>query len=198
MIFDKDYDRTLCLILYADKNNRYEIANLIRIIPKELIDRIQNISMNDDITDKIEFSKAVRDDMGVLSLFKVKIDKYSLRIQLSYFDDNLERAYDIDLGKINYDMINDDDLIYIGSYYHGNTGSFLGIGPVVVNADGFGYEMYVNEDNKLTIQVSGSKFLFDYQYDKVVNFDVNNVDINMEDLLDNNSVNKLVRGKRKR
>ena len=66
---------------------------------KELIDRIQNISMNDDITDKIEFSKAVRDDMGVLSLFKVKIDKYSLRIHDILYDNYIvSDDYSVELG----------------------------------------------------------------------------------------------------
>lgn len=196
MVFSKDYDKTLWLILYADKNNRYDIANFIRIIPKELLERIGNEVMNGNISDKIEFSRAVRDDNGELSMFKVKIDKYSLRIQLSSWDNNFEYAYDIDLGKIDFSKINENDLTYVGSYYYGKTGAFLGVGPTIVNADGFGYEMYVNEDNNLMVQVSGSKFLFDYQYDKLVNMDMNLVNLELDDLLSNNSVNKLIRGKR--
>lgn len=196
MVFSKDYDKTLWLILYADKNNRYDIANFIRIIPKELIERIRNVLMNGDILDKIEFSKAIRDDDGVLSLFKIKIDKYSLRIQLSILDNNMESAYDIDLGKIDFSKVNEDDLTYVGSYYYGKSGAFLGVGPTILNADGFGYEMYIDEDNNLMIQVSGSKFLFDYQYDKKINIDMNQVNVELDDLLNNNSVNRLVRGKR--
>lgn len=196
MVFSKDYDKTLWLILYADKNNRYDIANFIRIIPKDLIERIRNVLMNGNISDKIEFSKAIRDDDGILSLFKIKIDKYSLRIQLSIWNNNMESAYDIDLGKIDFSKVNEDDLTYVGSYYYGKSGAFLGVGPTILNADGFGYEMYVNEDNNLMIQVSGSKFLFDYQYDKKINIDMNQVNVELDDLLNNNSVNRLVRGKR--
>ena len=196
MVFSKDYDKTLWIILYADKNNRYDIANFIRIIPKDLIERIRNVLMNGNISDKIEFSKAIRDDDGILSLFKIKIDKYSLRIQLSIWNNNMESAYDIDLGKIDFSKVNEDDLTYVGSYYYGKSGAFLGVGPTILNADGFGYEMYVNEDNNLMIQVSGSKFLFDYQYDKKINIDMNQVNVELDDLLNNNSVNRLVRGKR--
>lgn len=198
MVFSKDYDKTLWLILYADKNNRYDIANFIRIIPKDLIERIRNVLMNGNISDKIEFSKAIRDDDGVLSLFKIKIDKYSLRIQLSIWDNNMESAYDIDLGKIDFSKVNEDDLTYVGSYYYGKSGAFLGVGPTILNADGFGYEMYIDEDDNLMIQVSGSKFLFDYQYDKKINIDMNQVNVELDDLLNNNSVNRLVRGKRMR
>ena len=72
MIFNKDYVITLCFIFYADKNNRYEIANLIRIIPKELIDRIQNISMNDDITDKLNLVRLLEMIWGFFLYLKLR------------------------------------------------------------------------------------------------------------------------------
>lgn len=194
MVFGDGFDKTLLLILISDKNNREQIINLIKSVPLELMERIQNVLSNkDNCLRLVELNQFIRDDNGNNLMFRISINESNLRIKLSkwkQYGNNYEEEYDLDLGKISLDMIPDDDIIYIGSFYNSISELFLGIGPMFINSDGVGYELYIGEDNKLVVQISGNRI-----YDKKINMDILSVDFRYNDLNDKN-IKRLIKGKR--
>lgn len=198
MVFGDGFDKSLLLILIADRHNREQIARLVSLIPRELINKIQDELKNrksDNNFKSLEFTKAIRDDNGTTSMFRIKINNNSLRIQLSIWGQNIqntEEVYDLDLGKIDLEHINDSDLTYVGSYYFSYSSLFMGIGPMICESDGVGYEIYINDKDKFVIQVTGN-----HVYDKAINNDILSNSIMIEDLISRSSVNNLVRRKKK-
>lgn len=194
MVFGDGFDKTLLLILISDKNNREQIINLIKSVPLELMERIQNVLSNkDNCLRLVELNQFIRDDNGNNLMFRISINESNLRIKLSkwkQYGNNYEEEYDLDLGKISLDMIPDDDIIYIGSFYNSISELFLGIGPIFINSDGVGYELYIGEDNKLVVQISGNRI-----YDKKINMDILSVDFRYNDLNDKN-IKRLIKGKK--
>lgn len=188
MIFSNDIDKTLYLILANDKKNREDIANLIYNIPKDLIVRIQDKLKeiyDDNSLSDIELCKALRDDDGVTSMYKILVFYNGVRIKLSRWNNQDEWVYDLELCDVNLDE-------YIGSYFCSNSSLFLGIGPMIVRANGVGYEIYEDEFGNDIIRISSNKV-----YNKKVDVSEIPCDISFSNLVNKREINKLVRRKKR-
>ena len=105
MIFSKEIDRTLFLILYSDKKNRDLIANFIYNLPKRLVERICFVVNNSLLSGKIKsdiITDAFKND-ELMSIYRVDVSVDRIKISLSkwYFNDR-EEEYNIELCVIPY------------------------------------------------------------------------------------------------
>lgn len=131
MIFDKDFDRTLWMILSADKKNRNRITEFIRSIPSELYQKIQKsisvykeyesserfdsgyldetlLSGNYETHDRILYWYELDDDFGSLELgYSVyNGEKYeeAFELTLEPYNNKIEYFEDECIGNLDYDI----------------------------------------------------------------------------------------------
>lgn len=199
MIFNDEIDRSLFLILSFDIRYREQIAKLIYNIPKDLIERIQNVlsDMNNDVSKTVELNKAFRDDDDITSMYKVIASNDSLRIKLSRWNSQYEEdIYDIDLGYVCLDkdfssiLFKNNDLLYLGSYFFSSSRLFLGIGPMVSKGNGVGYNLFDNMNGDYVVEIDSNKIC-----EKRLNLQMIPNEIFLEDLSNKKNINRLVRKK---
>lgn len=128
MLFDKNFDRSLWLIIASDKVSRERIGRIISFLPQEEYDQLQkeiehyykNKSTGD--VDRIVFNKTFvgKDDFNYY--FRVQICSNELNVKICRWiekSDRLEEDYELNLVSIsNEDLVNMEYLKngYIGSY----------------------------------------------------------------------------------
>ena len=200
MIFSDEYDRTLRLILLYDKKNRYEIAKLLNCLPLELFENIRigiNKCRNEENKDDILINKAIRDTDGRTLMFRIKIERDKLRINLSRWINDLEENYEFEIVPLMLDCSQEsllldkykDDIIYIGGFSMicSRLSSFLG-NTIVSEYNCMQYELY--EDNKCNIIIQLSD---DIIKEKVVKLDMISSDIRLEDICSKKNIRRLIR-----
>lgn len=195
MIFNREFDSSLWMILNADKKYRTSIARIISSIPSGLLKRVQDELQKEIIDNSKEkiLTSAIRDIRGNTYMFKISISSNDLKIKLlawNQFEDDSEYEYDIDLVKFNLEQF-DDDISYIGSFFFEERYSSFLLNSLIVNSDGLGYEIYENTDSKMVVQISGNEV-----YDRIVDLTKLPSDFSQEDLSSKNSFKKLIRGKK--
>lgn len=195
MIFNREFDSSLWMILNADKKYRTSIARIISSIPSGLLKRVQDELKKEIIDNSKEkiLTSAIRDIRGNTYMFKINISSNDLKIKLlawNQFEDDSEYEYDIDLVKFNLEQF-DDDISYIGSFFFEERYSSFLLNSLIVNSDGLGYEIYENTDSKMVVQISGNEV-----YDRIVDLTKLPSDFSQEDLSSKNSFKKLIRGKK--
>ena len=111
MIFDRNYDNILWLLIDGDKNNRDIIINFIKSIPSELLIKIQeaileynNYKLDKENKDYVGFNGDMYDKNGNLYSFNIDDDSDVLRLSRSTY--NYGKYYnDFDLVLSSYNDI---------------------------------------------------------------------------------------------
>lgn len=199
MIFNNNFDKSLWLILASDKHRRMEIANFLNLIPKDVLDKISyhlKSDMAEDTT--IKFNNATRDLLENTYLYKIEMSKKKLTIKYSKWGqsiDETEENFELSLVSLSEDLIKEvgfSDSIYLGGCYSNNVSLFLN--ALFVKCDGYFYYAYFDDvKQKVVVEILGNKV-------KEKSIDLNMIpdDINLCDLEDKKSINRLVRIKRRR
>lgn len=205
MVFNEEFDRTIWIILASDKDNRFNIAEFIYNMPRELLEKIYNqlklySSDNDNKAMKSnDFRKALRDKDGNNYFYTVDMDSQEIKINLKKWNsssDKLEENIGLSLYAISIEdltNIEEDFPLYIGNYHY-NTSGFLNpfSSTLVVLGDERDYEIFENTILGLKISVTDDNRTF-----RRVNIKNMPQDISLSDLGDRCSVNRLVRGRKK-
>lgn len=204
MVFNEGFDNTIWMILSSDKKYREEIAKFIYNLPKEIYDSIceylKDYSYDREYND-YEFrniKKLIRDNDGINNFYCLEICPYKIKINLKRWDsanDKLNEDIQLLIYYCNMNELNDMEYpVCLGNYsYNGSRflnpfSSFL-----IVNSDDMEYEIYDNNDIEVMISVVGS-----YEFDKIINLNNMHQELELSDLRDRRSVNRLVRGRKKK
>lgn len=209
MIFDKDYDKALWMMLKVDKRNRERIAGFIRSIPDTLIREIQesffkvqakreNYNLFNDMS-STNFSGQYESHDKILYWFNISMDFNSLDMGYSIFNGiNYEKAFEITLiSNKDLNLLENFDEEWLGSIeydIHGVTVDdkvyFIGSSMNEYNFVKTPFGIFiVNINNKKTFKQRGiNKFNIDDIPEEIFREDINS----------RCNVNRLVRSRKKR
>ena len=199
MIFSNNYgfDRTLWFILVCDRENRYDIAKLIREVPKDLFDRIhfelENCCCGDVDLPLKKFNKAIRTDDGGTYFYTISINRSMIILRLSIWkgsDNTYQEVIQLTLYPISLEKIQKIDSVnpsFIGDYFHTISRlSFLS-NTLVVDGNDREYELLDGNVYDVIVQT------VDGDYEKIIDIDRIPNDINFDDLDNRKSINRLIR-----
>lgn len=199
MIVDNDFDKVLWIMLASDKKNRMDIAKLIYSLPEEIIDGIKKALVDRDKLEKVEFSHSVGNFIEGLTLFRVIIDGEYLKIKLSKFNyhgNETEDTEELEMAIMSMDKIMDKayrDIIYLGGYSYNFVDSALGSNFILSLCNGAGYEMFLDPDGKIIVQVGDNRV-----YQREIDLDRMPKEIDRDSLDNRRMVKRLVKGGSKR
>lgn len=204
MVFNSGFDNSLWLILSSDKKYRFDIAQFIYNLPKELYDSVCNqlkeYNCNrDNISYEYKcFRKAFRDNNGVNSYYNIEMNPYEIRIKLKRWEntwDKFQENINLSLFSISFSNLEDfDDSLCIGSYYY-DTSRLLNpcSTGVIIIGDERNYELDEIDEMNLKISITD-----DDRKTVNVKFDKKPQDVSFDDLGERQNVNVLVKGRKKR
>ena len=203
MVFNSGFDNSLWLILSSDNKYKFNIAEFIYNMPKELYDSIYNqlkeYNQNEDLIDYDVkcFKKAIINHNGINSYYVVEMTPCEIRISLKRWNsvaNKLNEDIEIRLFSLNTDELENMEYpINFGSYKY-NSSRFLDPFGLILTSlgDEREYEIYDNDNMMLNISIS-----FDSELDRKVSLRLMPKEMDFKNLSDRRSVNKLVRGRKK-
>lgn len=193
MIFSKNFDNTLWLMIRSDKKNRYDIIKLVSSIPKDLLDELNIFFHCGSLLKEKKIRKALRDSFGNTCLFDIYISDTEIKIDLSKWglSDDCEEFYELNLKSISLDkelVFDTLDSFYIGSYFWRITKPIILFNEVVVitKCNMLSYELLDVSSSKIVIR------LFD-EYSKVKEISLEKIpdEIYLDDFKSYSKVKKL-------
>ena len=204
MVFNTGFDNKILMILSSDKKYRFNIAEFIYNLPKDLYNRICEYLKEHDYNrenDGDEFrtiNKLIRDEDGLNNYYYIEMCPYKIKINLKRWDsanDKLNEDIKLSLYYFNVNELDEiEDFVCIGDYsYKGSKflNPFSSVLTVIGNERE--YEIYDKNGMKLMISVS-----CDSELDNKVDLNRMPEDLELSDLCDRRSVNRLVRGRKKK
>ena len=201
MVFNLGFDNSLWLILSSDSKYRFDIAEIIYNMPKELYDSIRNQlkEYNNDLYlidyDVKCFKKVIIDNNGINSYYYVELDPCKIIIKLKRWNSALNKLNeDIELVLYSLNLFELDEYPVCLGKYNYNRSQFLNpfISLLSVISDNREYEICDNNDMMLDINLSD-----DMELNRKVNLKLLPNEIVVGDLKDRRSVKRLVRGRKK-
>jgi len=204
MVFNEGFDNTIWMILSSDKKYREEIAKFIYNLPKEIYDSIceylKEYSYDREYND-YEFrniKKLIRDNDGINNFYCLEICPYKIKINLKRWDsanDKLNEDIQLLIYYCNMNELNDMDYsVCIGNYDY-NSSKFLNPFSSLLIASGDDREYEIYDKNDMILEVSVS---CDSEFDNKINLNRMPQELELSDLRDRRSVNRLVRGRKKK
>lgn len=200
MIIRNDFDRTLWFILLCDKRNRNDIADFIKNIPIDLIERIhqelEKCPIDDERYPLTKITKAFRTKEEHTYFYSISLNGCQIIINLSIWkqtDSNYQEVKQITLYPLSVDKIKNIDPeypIYIGDYYHTTSRMSYIYNTIICKGNDRGYELVDSNEHNVTIQDIDGKI------DKNININKIPIEIKLDDLTDKKSINRLVRKRR--
>ena len=200
MIINSKFDRTLLLILMFDRKNRDDIADFIRNIPNDLYERIyeelDNCPKDDDSYPLRKITKAFRNNDGDTYFYNISLNDCQIIINLSIwkmYDSSYHEVKQICMYPLSLDEIKDIDSEYpkyIGDYYHTISKMSFLYNTVICRGKDRGYELIYGDESEVIIQDVDGKLEKSINIDRIFN------NINLDDLVDKKSFNRLVRKKK--
>jgi len=200
MIINSGFDRTLWLMLACDRKNRYDIADFIKNIPEDLFERIyeelEKCPKNDDGYPLRKVTKAFRLNDDDTYFYDISFNDCQMIINLSIWkmsDSSFQEVRQICIYSLTLDEIKNIDSeypIYIGDYYHTISKMSIIYNTIICKGNDRGYELIYGDESDLIIQSVDGRIVKGFSIDLIPD------QINMNDLFDNKSINKLVRKRR--
>lgn len=200
MVINSSFDRTLWLILLCDKKNRYDISGFIKNIPEDLLWRIhEELEMcpkNDDKYPLRRVTKAFRINDDDTYFYDISFNGCQMIINLSIWkmsDSCYQEVRQVCMYSLTLDEIKNIDSeypMYIGDYYHTISKKSFIYNTVICKGNDRGYELIYGDESDLIIQSVDGRIFKNISVDRIPN------EININDLLNSNSVNRLIRKRR--
>ena len=204
MVFNTGFDNTIWMILSSDKKYRKEISEFIYNLPKDLYNRIceylkEHADNRENDGDEFRtINKLIRDEDGLNNYYYIEMCPYKIKINLKRWDsanDKLNEDIKLSLYYFNVNELDEiEDFVCIGDYsYKGSKflNPFSSVLTVIGNERE--YEIYDKNGMKLMISVS-----CDCELDNKVDLNRMPQELELSDLRDRRSVNRLVRGRKKK
>lgn len=179
MIFDKDIDKNLYIILSCDIKSRENISGIIYNMPRELLDRIRIYLSSNKLDGGCEYRYAKRDNDNNSYMYVVNVCNDYIYILCKKWNNLEENIYKLVLG---YE--------YIGTY--SEEVSILVNNLVVFIGYDREYEIVREIPIGSIISLSSDKRKY-----SIVNIKKRDINIELDDLKDRRSVCKLVRRRKK-
>lgn len=190
MIFNIEYDNSLYIILLSDIVNRENISRIIYNIPCELLEKIKfYLDKNEKDIGSKQYKCVKRDKDNNLYMYVINIFDSEIKIIYNKWSNNLEEKYKLSLCPFKDNIIMEYPR-YLGNYDEMRSNVFCG--TVLVREKIRDYE--IEKDTYLGSFVSLSDDPNRYWIVSLKNKDMK---LNQEDLKDKNSLNKLVRRRKK-
>ena len=204
MVFNEGFDNTIWMILSSDKKYREEIAKFSYNLPKEIYDSVceylKEYSYEREYSD-YEFrniKKLIRDNDGINNFYCLEICPYKIKINLKRWDsanDKLNEDIQLLIYYCNMNELNDIDYsVCMGNYVY-NSSKFLNPFSSLLIASGDEREYEIYDKNDMILEVSVS---CDSEFDNKINLNRMPQELELSDLRDRCSVNRLVRGRKKK
>ena len=195
MVINSSFDRSLWLMLVCDKKNRYDIADFIRNIPNDLFIRMHDELDGCDNLCLRKITKAFRNEDNDTYFYDISLNMEQIIINLSIWKWNDSSYHDVRqicIYPLTLDEIKNIDSEYpkyIGDYYHTISKMSFLYNTVICNGNDRGYELIYGDEYDVVIQDVDGKLEKNINIDRIPN------DIDMFDLVNKKSVNRLVRKK---
>lgn len=196
MIINSSFDRTLWMMLSCDKKNRDDIADFIRNIPSDLFIRMHDELDGCDNLCLRKITKAIRNEDNDTYFYDISLNMEQIIINLSIWkmnDSSYHEVRQICIYPLTLEEIKNIDSEYpkyIGDYYHTVSKMSIIYNTVICRGNDRGYEIVYGDEFEVVIQDVDGKIEKNISIDRIPN------DINISDLVDSKSVNKLVRKRR--
>lgn len=197
MIFSRDIDKILWLMVASDKKNSYDIAKLVGSIPMDLMDEVRDLLKNRLVSKDKSISRLMSDYLGNTYLFTIYINDGGMRIKASKFEvcNAILEVHELYLSNVLLNETLIIDSTSIGSYFKQIRKtlfpSILEKLLVVTNCDKVDYELLDMVGQNVFVQVSDAHI-----YEKKVSLKKMPEEIYVDNIISTSRINRLVRKKK--